>query len=207
MNNNPRVLVELNYAFSNKFYGPIILLCALNDACIHSRPAKSPDLPSDGVQSPERAFHDFVNKLAQLCDIERGGKTVTSLAVLDELDHIEYRFTSNDRTADELNHTQKFITSILNALSRGAKHDVQAFTSRILRKALCFARPRVEPYLKALKKEVTSCINAIQRENTNEGEYHNFDVASVVLLLPQLDLYSKSSRSYMENCSSPMVQN
>jgi hypothetical protein len=190
MNNAPRVLVELNYAFSNKFYGPIILLCALNDACIHSRPAKSPDLPSDGEQSPERAFHDFVNKLAQLCDIERGGKTVTSLVVLDELDHIEYRFTSNDRTTEELSHAQKFLTSILKALSRGANHDVQAFISHILRKSLCFARPRVEPYVKELKKEVTSCINVIRSENTDECEYHNFDVVSVVLLLPQLDLYS-----------------
>ncbi len=179
MNKNSRVLVELTYKFSNKFYGPIILLSALNDACIHSRPGKSPDLSLDGEQSPERAFHDFVNKLSQLCDIERGGKTVTSLVVLQGFDHVEYRFTSNDRTAEELNHAQKFITSILNALSKGTKDNAQAFISHILQKSLCFARPRVEIYVKALKKEVPSCINTIRGENTDECEYHNFDVVSV----------------------------
>jgi hypothetical protein len=189
MNNNPRVPIELNFAFSNKFYGPIILLAALNDACIHSRPAKSPDLPLDGEQSPERAFHDFVNKLAQLCDIERGGRTVTSLTVLQEPDHIEYRFASNDRTTEELNHARDFILSILNALGRAGKYDLQPFISHILRKSLCFARSRVEPYVKALKKEVTLCSNEIQRENTDECEYNTLIMVSEILLPPQLDLY------------------
>jgi hypothetical protein len=205
MNNNPRVLIELDYTFSNKFYGPIILLAALNDACKHSRPARSPDLPSDGEQSPERGFHDFVNKLARLCDIERGGRTVTSLAVLQEPDHIEYRFTSNERTSEELDHAQNFIISILNALRRAGNHDVQTFISYILRKSVCFARPRVEAYLKALEKEITSCIDAIGSENTNECEYHDLNVISAILLRPQQDLYSENLRSCKGNCYSPMV--
>lgn len=74
MNISPHVPIQLSYALANRFYGPIILLSALNDACIDSRPVKFPDLSLDTEKSPEHGFHDFVNKLAQLCDIKRGGK-------------------------------------------------------------------------------------------------------------------------------------
>jgi hypothetical protein len=206
MNINSRVPIQLNYAFANKFYGPIILLSALNDACINSRPVNFPDLSLDAEKSPEHGFHDFVNKLAQLCDIERGGKTVTALAVLQYPDHIQYRFTSNNRETGELDHTQNFITTILNALGRAEKHNVQGITSNILRTSLCFTRPRVEAYVKTLKNEVTRCISAIQKENTEECKCNDLGLISVILLLSQLDRYSGSLRSCKENCSSPTIQ-
>jgi hypothetical protein len=205
MNINSRDPIELNYAFANKFYGPIILLSALNDACMDNRLVKFPDLSLDAEKSPEHGFHDFVNKLAQLCDIERGGKTVTALAVLQYPDHIQYRFTSNNREPGELNRTQKFITTILNALDRAEKRNAQGITSNILRTSLCFTRPRVEGYVKALKDEVARCISAIQRENTDECKCHNLELISVILLFSQLDPYSGSLRSYKENCSSPAM--
>ncbi|KAE9363186.1 hypothetical protein N431DRAFT_357094 [Stipitochalara longipes BDJ] len=169
MNTNPRIPIQLSNKLANRFYGPIILLSALNDACVDSRPVKFPDLSFHAEQSPERAFHDFVNKLAQLCDIERGGKTVTALAVLKYPDHIQYRFTSNQRKSVELDRTQEFITSILFALGKAEEPDFQHLTSNILRKSLSFTRPRVEPYVKALKKEVISCIGVCGAENTDES--------------------------------------
>jgi hypothetical protein len=159
MNINPRVPIQLSYALANRFYGLIILLSTLNDACIDSRPVNFPDLCLDVEKSSEHGFHDFVNKLAQLCDIERGGKTDTALAVLQYLDYIQYRFTSYNRETEELDHTQKFITTILSALGRVEKHNVQGITSNILRTSLCFTRPRVEADVKTLKNEVTRCIS------------------------------------------------
>jgi hypothetical protein len=178
MNANPRVSVQLPYSLANKFYGPIILLSALNGACIDSRPVKFPDLSFQTEQSPEHAFHNFVNKLAQLCDIERGGKTITALGVLQYPDHIQYRFTSNQRESEELDCTKEFITSLLLALGKAEGSDFQALASSILRKSLSFTRPRVEPYVKALKKEVTSCIGACGTENTHEGTYKDLGVIS-----------------------------
>jgi hypothetical protein len=208
MNINLHDPIQLSYAFANKFYGPIILLSALNDACIDSRPVNFPDLSSDAEKSPEHGFHDFVNKLAQLCDIERGGKTVTALAVLQYPDHIQYRFTSNNRETRELDDTQKFITTILNALGKAEKRNVQGIASNILRTSLCFTRPRVEAYVKTMKNEVTRCISATQKENTGECKYNDLDLILVILFLisAQLDRYSGSSRSCKENCSSPTMQ-
>lgn len=202
MNIKPRVLVQLNYKFSNKFYGPIILLSALNDACIHSRPVKSSDLSLEGEQSPERTFHDFVNKLAQLCDIRRGGDTVTALTILQYPDRIEYRFASNDRDTGELDDAKKFVTSLLNALGRPEQHDIQGFTSNILRTSLCFTRPRVEVYVKALKKEVACCIDTSRGDNTDECKYTGLYLLSGILLLSQRDLFLGNLRSCKENCPS-----
>ena len=178
MNGNSRVPVHLPYSLANKFYGPIILLSALNNACIDSRSVKFPDLSFQAEQSPEKAFHNFLNKFAQLCDIERGGKTVTALAVLQYPDHIQYRFTSNQREQEELDYTQAFITSVLFALGRAEGCDVQDLTSSILRKSLSFTRPRVEIYVNALKKEVTSCIGECGAEKAQEGTYKDLAVIS-----------------------------
>jgi hypothetical protein len=206
MDINSHVPIQLTYAFANKFYGPIILLSALNDACSHSRPVNFPDLSLDAEKSPERGFHDFVNKLAQLCDIERGGKTITALAVLQYYDCVHYRFTSNNREDWELDHTKNFIKTILNALGAAEKHSVQSLTSNILRTSLCFTRPRVKGYAKALNKEVTSCISAIREENTDECKCNDLGLISVILLISQLDQYSGSLRSCKENCSSATMR-
>jgi hypothetical protein len=178
MNTNPRIPVQISYKLANRFYGPIVLLSALNAACIHNRLAKFLDLSSEAAQSPERAFHDFVNKLAQLCDTERGGKTVTALTVLQYPDHIQYRFTVNNREVVELDRTQKFITSTLSSLAKAERHDVHSITSNILRASLSFARSRVEAYVNALKKEIVSCISASRREDTDECKYSELKVIS-----------------------------
>jgi len=178
MDSNLRVPIHLPYSLANKFYGPIILLSALNKACIDSRPVKFPDLSFEAEQSPEKAFHNFTNKFAQLCDIERGGKTVTALAVLQYPDHIQYRFTSNQREQEELDYTQAFITSVLFALGRAEGCDVQDLTSSILRKSLSFTRPRVQIYMNSLKREVTSCISECGVEKTQEGTCKDLGVIS-----------------------------
>ena len=178
MKENLRVVVHLPYSLANRFYGPIILLSALNSACIDSRPIKFPDLSSQAEQSPENAFHDFVNKLCQLCDIERGGKTVTALAVLEYPDRIQYRFTSNQRDRDELDCTQAFIETILSTLGNAEAENFQALTSSILRVSFSFTRPRVKVYMNALKKEVASCMRKCEAENTHEGTHKDHGIIS-----------------------------
>lgn len=170
MNINPRAPIQLSYAFANKFYGPIVLLSGLNAACIRNRPVYFLDISTNAAQSPEQAFHDFVNKLAQLCDIERGGKTVTAFTVLQFPDHIQYLFTSNDRETEGFIRAQRFIISILNALGTAERHELQEKISNILRTSLSFTRPRVEAYVNVLKEQASVCISAGERENSDECE-------------------------------------
>jgi hypothetical protein len=133
--------------------------------------SKPPDLSSDVGQSSERAFHCFVNKLSQLCDSERRGKTVTAFVVLEFPDRIQYRFASNQRDNKALNRTHEFLTDVLSALGEVNKCNFREKMSHILQKSLSFARPRLEEYVKALKKYTRLCISSCEEEGTAESEF------------------------------------
>jgi hypothetical protein len=53
MNINHGVPVQISYRLANRFYGPIILLSALDAACIHNHLARFLDLSLDAGRSPE----------------------------------------------------------------------------------------------------------------------------------------------------------
>jgi hypothetical protein len=165
MSVSPRNPVQVKSSLTYRFYEPIVLLLSLNEAYLHNRPAKAPDLSLDVGQSHERSFHCFVNKLGQLCDSERGGNTVTAFVVLQFPDHIQYRFTSNQRKDEDLDHARTFITHILETLCLMDRDDMP---SHILQKALSFTRPRVAGYVKQLKIHAVTCISACTKEGTED---------------------------------------
>jgi hypothetical protein len=88
---------------------------------------------------------------------------------------------------EQLDRTQIFIASILNALGKAESRDLLSITSNILRKSVSFTRPRIQYYVNALKRQVTSCISGCQTENTDECKCNDINVISEILLLPQLD--------------------
>lgn len=167
---SPRGNAEVRSKLINRFYEPIVLLWSLNDACIHNRPSKNPELTSEISRSNKHDFHHFVNKLAQLCDSERGGDTVTAFVVLEYPDHIEYRFTSNQRRIEEFDRTKHYTASLLQLLGNAEKQELPSVSLSVLRVSLSFNRSRVSYYVNTLKKEASFCISACEKESTNEGE-------------------------------------
>jgi len=125
---------------------------------------------SDMTQSLEHIFQRFVNTLAQLCDSGKGGNTVTAFTVLQHPDHIEYRFTSNQRDTEDFIRTQNFTSSILHILGNMQEHEKQSVVSNILRRSLSFNRSRVTVDVKILKAQAEKCINACKIVNTDECE-------------------------------------
>lgn len=113
--------------------------------------------PSDDA---EKAFKSYVNKLAHVCDSERGGATVTGAAVLQDVDHVAYVVASNQRPPSALQELEHFIRSLFG-LVRGA-HPVglvsgTAFT-RILHHILGNNLPRVRYYLNHITREMDFCV-------------------------------------------------
>jgi len=145
------------------FYEPILLLSALNKACAPQPQSQAPGPSLGASQSLESLFHDFVNKISQICDSERHyGSTVTSFAVLAHAGDgsVEYRFASNRRTDDQLKKTKTFVTQVLTTV-RQSKKDASGkkSSSRVLRQILLFARDRVTAYLISLKDKCEPCIS------------------------------------------------
>lgn len=158
----------MNAKLANRFYEPIVLILALNQACILNRPTRTPDLQLDLTQSVEYNFHRFVDKLAQLCHNERSPDSITSFVVLKFPDHIQYQFACNQRKEVDLVRTQKFITSILQSLGKAPSHTLMEMVSPILRKCLAFTRPRVQIFVSALRTQTANCIGICEKQETGD---------------------------------------
>jgi hypothetical protein len=174
---DPRNRVPVNAKLANRFYEPIILLKVLNATC-DKKLSNAPDPSSDTTQSPKHIFQWFVNALAQLCDSEKGGNSVTAFVVLQNPDHIEYRFTSNQRDTQDFIRAQNFISSILHILGSMRTNEKQSAISDILRRSLSFSRSKVMVEAKTLKNRAEKCLSACKQENTDECEYEDLGLTS-----------------------------
>lgn len=156
------------------FYQPILLDKALVSA-IKAQQEGFYDSSNGGggaLQSDQQLFYTFVNKLCQVCDNERGGKTVTSISITSNLGIPKYILGSNRRTLDQLSNTREFLTSLLSyiANNRPDKNDktkFKAINKQVLWRILEFGFPRVKAYLVNLKKYVNLCIEDCENRSEN----------------------------------------
>ena len=107
----------------------------------------------DSEDSDRRAFHDYVDKLAQICDSRQGGECVTAFTVLEWHDEILYVCGSNSRSAKKLEEMKAFMTDIIQMLkgSKGSKAPSRELSKAVLKKILKFNKQRLEHYLKSLE--------------------------------------------------------
>jgi hypothetical protein len=174
---------------ANRFYEPMVLLLALNQAYSHNRKPRTQDWTPEVPQSAEHDFHRFVDKLAQLCHNERGGGSITAFVVLKLPSHIQYQFASNQRKEDDLIRVRGYIDSILRILGEASTDTLMGMVSPILRKCLVFNRPRVQQiYVKKLEIETANCITDCQRKNSEDCKFISKAQSNKAkLLLSKLD--------------------
>lgn len=143
-----------------RFYEPIVLFKALTDITHEEGSIGLPELPPR-PRTEEQRFHQFVHKLSGVCDSTRGGKTVTSFAVLEHEDRFVYVFGCNQVCSLDLVKTQKFVTELLTTLSGFHQLDETAqdpFRRAVLEKILTFNVPRLDIYLKSFKGQLGECL-------------------------------------------------
>lgn len=91
-------------------YQPMVLENALN--CVFNQYRQDHDeplaTPMDALPSLLQIFQCFVNKLSLVCDNERGGRTVTAIAILQGKDCAVYVLASNCRTLLEQREVEVF---------------------------------------------------------------------------------------------------
>ncbi|KAK1505495.1 hypothetical protein CABS01_00963 [Colletotrichum abscissum] len=153
------------------FYEPIVLEQGLQVACRAGQDVfnGTPKVENDSLASQFQVFRSFVEKLAQVCDNERGGQTVTSFTVLEGEDGPEYVFGSNHRDADELSETQQFAEDLLTLVGKnptGLKP--KPLAKQVLWKILLFNLPRLDIYLNNVGKHLDACIDDCERRGAPE---------------------------------------
>ncbi|KAM3511638.1 hypothetical protein MY11210_004722 [Beauveria gryllotalpidicola] len=158
-----------------------LLYEAVNETCRAGAEAAY----SSGVAGQEESLSDtetFLCKLAQICDSQKGGDTITALACLRGRDGLEYILCSNSRQDSELNECVRFLTKLLNyVMTNPDKLQAKALRKQVLWRILKFNIGRVSLYLKALFVMVERCIN----DCYTRGEGHHSPALRYLLAIDE----------------------
>lgn len=127
------------------------------------------------IISDEQFFRYFVNKLAQVCDSERGGATVTALSVLQTVDNvIIFCLGSNSRTGEKLQRTKDFLSDLLRFIGlHPTEMNNKSLKKQVLWKILEFGVLRVVVYLNQINKSLECCIANCREMGGNKTQSLN----------------------------------
>ncbi|KAK1977109.1 hypothetical protein LZ30DRAFT_753056 [Colletotrichum cereale] len=142
------------------------LFGAVNESCrkINNVTYSSGNSPGHRVLSP---FQIFLCKLAQICDTEKGGDTITALVALKAANGPGYLFASNNRKAADLDSTRKFLGDLLDFVGRNPEDLAEkALKKMVLWRILEFNFPRVNYYLKRIVASVVTRLRLIEANAT-----------------------------------------
>ncbi|KAG4266900.1 hypothetical protein FPRO04_13015 [Fusarium proliferatum] len=124
-------------------YEPIVLEYAMIQSCNLAReePESHATVDFDNLQSDFEAFRVLVNKLAQVCDNERGGNSVTAMTILEGTNGPE--FNPQNLSSD-------------------------ALEKRVLRMILAFNMSRITEYKDKLDKALGLCLEDHERRQSED---------------------------------------
>ncbi|KAK1777175.1 hypothetical protein QBC45DRAFT_452615 [Copromyces sp. CBS 386.78] len=171
--------IDLAPKILHRFYEPIMLLEALRESVREqlSIPSQSTRVE---VEDPKQLYQAFVYKLAHLCDREKGGKTVTSIMILDTSDVLAgeqkftYVFGVNQATPQHLDRTASFLRTVLKKVALAppvTDTEGRAAAERELREIVVrFNRPRVRAYLNSLRDAAIVCLDRCKGQDKEEDE-------------------------------------
>jgi hypothetical protein len=112
----------------------------------------------------------FLNSLAYVCDYEKGGSTVTAIAVEMRPAGVVFWVAANENVKDKV---VRFLTDILKGLEGGANGEKSAamVEESTFRRAVEFGMPRVKVYWRFMQESLRNCIKALELESEqNKGE-------------------------------------
>ncbi|SPJ72338.1 uncharacterized protein FTOL_02066 [Fusarium torulosum] len=161
-------LVPLKPKQKRRFYEPIIMYKALTDITHEEGALRRAEVP-ERPMNEEQKYHYFLNRLASICDSTKGGKTVTSITILDGEDKFTYAFGCNQVTTTDLHETRDFLTALLKKLSgthRLGQEETRSVEKDVLKMILTFNSPRISCYLGELKKNIGRCLEYCERQTS-----------------------------------------
>ncbi|RKK31987.1 hypothetical protein BFJ66_g15586 [Fusarium oxysporum f. sp. cepae] len=123
----------------------------------------------DNLQSDFEAFRVLVNKLAQVCDNERGGDSVTAMTILEGTNGPEFVFAANRKDEEETRATARFVTNLLQLAGQNLQNlSSNALEKRVLRMILAFNMSRITEYKDKLDKALGLCLEDHERRQSED---------------------------------------
>ncbi|KAK8029216.1 hypothetical protein PG991_006272 [Apiospora marii] len=143
-------------------YQPLVLEDAMNRVLRGHRDGAGEPLgiPTDSMLPSFEAHKCFANKLAQVLDCERGGRTVTALTILQgDNSQPVYIIASNQRSHEQLQDAQKFLTELLGFVhTNPSRLNSKPLLKKVVGIIIMFNFPRFQAYLINLRKCLEACI-------------------------------------------------
>ncbi|KAF4457968.1 hypothetical protein F53441_223 [Fusarium austroafricanum] len=155
-----------------RFYEPVVLYKALAEITHEVGALRRIDVP-DNPRTEEQRYHRFLHRIASVCDRTKGGKTVTSVTILDGEETYSYVFACNQISGQDLHDTEGFLTALLTKLcgfQKLRKEKKDSTESDILKMILTFNSPRINIYLNGLRtKFITQCLEFFDRQTGTDN--------------------------------------
>ncbi|KAK1546844.1 hypothetical protein CPAR01_00811 [Colletotrichum paranaense] len=109
----------------------------------------------------------FINKVAQVYDNRPFGSTITSLAIIQKPDKVQYIFTSNQRSSEDAQSAATTIQILLDKMGSRNRVDVggddrSPVFRELLRDILLFHKQRVTLYKSRLNQRLNECIGELK---------------------------------------------
>lgn len=159
-------------------YEALVLLCGLIEACKrmqNGRYRQSSETGELGGNS-RTSLEFFSNKLAQICDNQPFGSTITALAIIQKPDKIQYIITSNQRSPEDAQSAVITIRKLLDKMALQTRADVRdddrsPVFRELLRSILLFHTQRVTLYESRLNQRLDQCIEELKTRSLDAGMF------------------------------------
>ncbi|CAM1504383.1 Fc.00g019740.m01.CDS01 [Cosmosporella sp. VM-42] len=185
-----------------RFYEPIVITKALTDINQERGSSRQPE-STDTPTTDNETLKCFLNKISNVCDRQKGGKTVTSSTVLQHDQGIIYVLGCNQVSYSMLKETSEFVDTLLQKIDNASDEEQGAKRKEhdgILRLILAFNRPRVENYIRGLQGDIETCLKTSRLQTGNEASVLNNELEKLNRAISDMNLKSVEESEYLSSC-------
>ena len=156
---------------TRRFYETLVLQNVLGSTRGDHISRQPPDVQDDEELDGISLRRNFLDKLAFVCDHEKGGATVTAIALQQTPAAVIFWVAANE---DVKSKVKPFLENILSSLeklhSKPAESVIKEAEDKIFRCAVEFGKSRIKAYLRCMKEPLTKCCKILAKSDRDSDQ-------------------------------------
>ena len=161
--------LDVNGKLLRRFYEPLTLLGLLDP----TRGSQRPDLLLDrGLEEQAKLWRNFLDQLAFLCDAEKGGDTVTAVAVQKKVDNSIFWVASNSKSRIAARKHLEWVLAKLDEIC-ASNSSTTYLEHEIISRCIDFSHSRIKTYTTWLMSTFQKAKCNMDPQANTEGMYHH----------------------------------
>ena len=156
---------------TRRFYETLVLQHVLGSTRGDHIPRHPPDVQDEEELDGISLRRDFLDKLAFVCDYEKGGATVTAIALQQTPAAVIFWIAANE---DVKSKVKPFLETILSSLerlhSKPAESIIKEAEDKVFRCAVEFGKSRIKAYLRCMKEPLAKCRKILEKSDRDSDQ-------------------------------------